>query len=164
MRLTSRGRYAVSAMIDLSINQGEGPVSLKRISDNQSISLSYLEQLFAKLRQCDLVEGMRGPGGGYILARDANKISIADIVLAVDEPLDITECEGKLNCHDGKRCAAHGIWSELSDRLHEFLSGIYLGELMGDNYNLDEMPHRQRVEIPSLSTSQTNHETGYINE
>lgn len=154
MRLTSRGRYAVSAMIDLSVNQGEGPVTLKRISENQSISLSYLEQLFAKLKKRDLVSGTRGPGGGYILARDADRISIADIVLAVDEPLDITECEGKMDCHDGKKCVAHGLWSELSDRLHEFLSGIYLGELMGDAEPPAEMPGRQRVKAPSLSAEQ----------
>ncbi|MYB33913.1 MAG: Rrf2 family transcriptional regulator [Gammaproteobacteria bacterium] len=151
MRLTSRGRYAVSAMIDLSIHQSDGPVTLKRISENQSISLSYLEQLFARLRDSDLVAGTRGPGGGYILARDADKISIADIVLAVDEPLDITECEGRMDCHDGKKCAAHGLWSELSARLHEFLSGIYLGELMRDGKLQVEVSHRQRVEVPSMS-------------
>jgi len=138
-------------MIDLSINQVDGPVALKRISENQSISLSYLEQLFARLRESDLVAGTRGPGGGYILARDADKISIADIVLAVDEPLDITECAGKMDCHDGKRCVAHGLWSDLSDRLHEFLSGIYLGELMKDEEPKVEATHGQRVEAPSMS-------------
>lgn len=154
MRLTSRGRYAVSAMIDLSVHQSDGPVTLKRISENQSISLSYLEQLFARLRDSDLVAGTRGPGGGYILARDANKISIADIVLAVDEPLDITECEGRMNCHDGRKCAAHGLWSELSDRLHEFLSSIYLGQLMRDGKPQVEVSHRQRVKVPSMPAEQ----------
>ncbi|MXZ81265.1 MAG: Rrf2 family transcriptional regulator [Gammaproteobacteria bacterium] len=152
MRLTSRGRYAVTAMIDLSINQNEGPVTLKSISKNQGISLSYLEQLFAKMRKFDLVEGTRGPGGGYVLARDADKISVADIVLAVDEPLDITECEGMLNCHDGKQCVAHGLWSELSDRLHEFLSGIYLGELMRNSGVATDSQNRQVVEMPSMSS------------
>lgn len=130
MRLTTKGRYAVTAMIDLAMNQSVGPISLKSISDNQGISLSYLEQLFAKMKRCNLVIGSRGPGGGYILARDVQKISIADIILAVDEPLDITECEGEENCHNGKRCLSHDLWSELSDQLHEFLSGIHLGELM----------------------------------
>ena len=150
--MTSRGRYAVTAMIDLSINQNEGPVTLKSISKNQGISLSYLEQLFAKMRKFDLVEGTRGPGGGYVLARDADKISVADIVLAVDEPLDITECEGMLNCHDGKQCVAHGLWSELSDRLHEFLSGIYLGELMRNSGVATDSQNRQVVEMPSMSS------------
>lgn len=140
----------MTAMIDLSINQNEGPVTLKSISKNQGISLSYLEQLFAKMRKFDLVEGTRGPGGGYVLARDADKISVADIVLAVDEPLDITECEGMLNCHDGKQCVAHGLWSELSDRLHEFLSGIYLGELMRNSGVTTGSQNRQVVEMPSM--------------
>ena len=130
MRLTTKGRYAVTAMIDLAMNQSVGPVSLKSISDNQGISLSYLEQLFAKMKRCDLVVGARGPGGGYTLARDVDSISIADIILAVDEPLDITECEGEENCHDGKRCLAHDLWSELTTQLHDFLSDIRLGELM----------------------------------
>ena len=130
MRLTTKGRYAVTAMIDLAMNQSVGPVSLKSISDNQGISLSYLEQLFAKMKRSELVIGARGPGGGYVLAREINHISIADIILAVDEPLDITECEGEENCQDGKRCLAHDLWSDLSDQLHSFLSGIHLGELM----------------------------------
>lgn len=117
-------------MLDLSINQRHGPVALKSISASQGISLSYLEQLFSKMRRCNLVRGTRGPGGGYVLARDVDEISIADIVVAVDEPLDITECEGRQNCHEGKRCLTHGLWSELSDHLHEFLQGIRLGELM----------------------------------
>jgi len=154
VRLTSRGRYAVSAMIDLSIHQGNGPVTLRRISESQSISLSYLEQLFAKLRDSNLVAGTRGPGGGYVLARDANKISIADIVLAVDEPLDITECEGKMNCHEGKKCVAHGLWSELSDRLHEFLSSIYLGELMGDGEVPSRASNHHKVKIPRMAAEQ----------
>lgn len=130
MRLTTKGRYAVTAMIDLAMNQSVGPVSLKSISDNQGISLSYLEQLFAKMKRQELVVGSRGPGGGYVLARDINSISIADIILAVDEPLDITECEGEQNCQGGKRCLAHDLWSDLSDQLHLFLSGIQLGELV----------------------------------
>ncbi|MCY3769491.1 MAG: Rrf2 family transcriptional regulator [Gammaproteobacteria bacterium] len=133
MRLTTKGRYAVTAMIELSINQLKGPVTLKSISDSQGISLSYLEQLFSKMKKSNLVTGTRGPGGGYRLARDVDLISIADIVVAVDEPLDITECEGKQNCHDGKRCLTHGLWSELSDQLYNFLAGIRLGELMRES-------------------------------
>ncbi len=133
MKLTTKGRYAVTAMIDLAMNQSVGPVSLKSISDSQGISLSYLEQLFAKMKRNDLVVGSRGPGGGYVLARDTHHISIADIILAVDEPLDITECEGEENCRDGRRCLSHDLWSDLSEQLHTFLSGIHLGELMERN-------------------------------
>lgn len=120
----------MTAMIDLAMNQSVGPVSLKNISDNQGISLSYLEQLFAKMKRSELVVGARGPGGGYVLAREIHSISIADIILAVDEPLDITECEGQENCHNGQRCLAHDLWSDLSEQLHGFLAGIHLGELM----------------------------------
>ena len=133
MKLTTKGRYAVTAMIDLAMNQSVGPVSLKSISDSQGISLSYLEQLFAKMKKNDLVVGARGPGGGYVLARDIHQISIADIILAVDEPLDITECEGEENCRNGRRCLSHDLWSDLSEQLHTFLSGIHLGELMERN-------------------------------
>lgn len=152
MRLTTKGRYAVTAMIDLSINQSRGPVTLKSISDNQGISLSYLEQLFSKLRKSSLVTGSRGPGGGYRLARDVDQINIAEIVLSVDEPLDITECEGKQDCNDGKRCLTHGLWSELSDQLYRFLSGISLGKLMrqsGVNYS-DGLNNQRFVDLPSL--------------
>ncbi len=130
MRLTTKGRYAVTAMIDLAMHQPDGPVTLKSISQNQGISLSYLEQLFSMLRRSNLVVGTRGPGGGYLLARDVDLISMADIVVAVDEPLDITKCDGAENCHDGKRCLSHDLWSELSDQLYSFLNGIRLGELM----------------------------------
>ena len=126
MRLTAKGRYAVTAMLDLAIHAPEGPVTLKSISENQGISLSYLEQLFSQLRKNNLVKGTRGPGGGYILARVVDEISMADIVVAVDEPLDITNCDGKENCHDGKRCLSHDLWSELSDQLYTFLDGIQL--------------------------------------
>ena len=155
MRLTTKGRYAVTAMIDLSLNQENGPVTLKSISDNQGISLSYLEQLFSKMRKSELVTGTRGPGGGYVLARDVDDISIAEIVLAVDEPLDITECEGRENCNDGKRCLTHGLWSELSDQLYSFLHGIRLGELMRQS-GIEEKGHStisssQFVKAPSMT-------------
>jgi len=138
MRLTTKGRYAVTAMIDLALRQSKGRVSLKSISERQHISLSYLEQLFSKLRQAALVDGTRGPGGGYALARDVNEISIADIVLAVDESLDVTECEGKKNCLAGHRCLSHDLWNALSRKLHGFLAQIYLGDLMAQSgLNID---------------------------
>lgn len=166
MRLTTKGRYAVTAMIDLSINQIKGPVTLKSISDNQGISLSYLEQLFSKMRKRNLVSGTRGPGGGYVLARDVDQISIADIVLAVDEPLDITECEGRQNCHDGKRCLTHGLWSELSDQLYQFLAGIQLGQLMRESGITEEenglSPRPQFVDVPSLEPISTFHRQDHL--
>lgn len=165
MRLTTKGRYAVTAMIDLAINQGNGPVTLRSISDNQGISLSYLEQLFSKMRKSNLIIGTRGPGGGYVMAKEVDQISIADIIVAVDEPLDITECAGLQNCHEGKRCLSHGLWSALSDQLYDFLAGIQLGQLMrqsGIDYELSaerpEQPKamqadRQYVDLPSLGSS-----------
>ncbi len=120
----------MTAMIDLALNQHLGPVSLKSISENQGISLSYLEQLFSKMRRHELVKGTRGPGGGYHLAQDVDAISIADIIRAVDEQIDITNCKGRMDCHDGQRCQSHDLWSELSDQIYQFLSDIRLGQLM----------------------------------
>ncbi|NIP88038.1 MAG: Fe-S cluster assembly transcription factor [Gammaproteobacteria bacterium] len=130
MRLTTKGRYAVTAMMDLALHEGKGPITLNDIADNQEISLSYLEQLFARLRRSGLVRGMRGPGGGYQLARNAAEISIADIIAAVDEKVDVTRCGGKKNCQDGERCLTHELWSDLSGRLYAFLDGISLGQLV----------------------------------
>ena len=130
MRLSTKGRYAVTAMLDLALHGGKGPVTLADISVNQGISLSYLEQLFAALRSKQLVRGIRGPGGGYFLAKPANEISIADIICAVDEWVEFTRCGGKENCQDGKRCLTHTLWNELSDQIFEFLSGITLDELV----------------------------------
>lgn len=159
MRLTTKGRYAVTAMIDLSMKQIKGPITLKSISDSQGISLSYLEQLFAKMRKANLVTGTRGPGGGYVLAKDVDLISIADIVVAVDEPLDITECEGKQNCYEGKRCLTHGLWSELSDQLYEFLSGIPLGELMRqsgiDQNSIAAKVDAQFIDLPTMESTRS---------
>lgn len=128
MRLSTKGRYAVTAMLDLAINDSEGPVTLAEISQCQGISLSYLEQLFAKLRSNGLVLGVRGPGGGYRLGKPADKISIADIIRAVDESLDVRRCEGTKDCQDGDRCLTHELWNELSDRLEKFLDGITLAD------------------------------------
>ena len=130
MRLTSKGRYAVTAMLDVSLHAGEGPVPLTDISDRQGISLSYLEQLFAKLRKKELVNSVRGPGGGYFLGREAELISIRDVISAVDESVDATKCQGQGNCHNGTVCLTHHLWSDLSDRIESFLDEISLGELV----------------------------------
>jgi Rrf2 family transcriptional regulator, iron-sulfur cluster assembly transcription factor len=130
MRLTTKGRFAVTAMIDLALNNGAGPVTLADISERQKISLSYLEQLFGKLRRRALVTSVRGPGGGYNLARPANQISVAEIVTAVDESMDATQCGGKENCHDDKRCMTHDLWATLNEKMHDYLSSVTLGDLV----------------------------------
>lgn len=130
MKLTSKGRYAVTAMLDLALHSQEGPVTLAGISERQGISLSYLEQLFTRLRKQGLVTSTRGPGGGYSLSRPAREVVVADVVTAVDENVDATRCGGHSNCHGGERCLTHDLWMDLSDQIHSFLSGISLGELM----------------------------------
>ncbi len=130
MRLTTKGRFAVTAMLDLALRQENGPVTLSGVAERQRISLSYLEQLFGKLRRQALVASVRGPGGGYCLARDARTISVAQIIKAVDEPLDATQCGGKENCHDEHRCMTHDLWSSLSHRMFEYLDSVNLHELV----------------------------------
>lgn len=130
MKLTTKGRFAVTAMLDLALHGADGPVTLAGISERQKISLSYLEQLFGKLRRRELVESVRGPGGGYHLARDAAKITVADIIRAVDEPIDSTQCGGRENCHDHQRCMTHELWEELNSTVSGFLSGIRLSDLV----------------------------------
>ena len=130
MRLTTKGRFAVTAMVDLALRQNRGPVTLAAISERQHISLSYLEQLFGKLRRASLVSSVRGPGGGYNLAQPANQITVADIVTAVDEPLDATQCGGKENCHDDKRCMTHDLWATLNDKMYEYLDSVKLSDLV----------------------------------
>jgi len=132
MRLTTKGRFAVTAMIDLALRQQAGPVTLAAISQRQQISLSYLEQLFGKLRRNGVVESTRGPGGGYTLARAASAISIAEIITSVDEPMDATSCGGKENCHGSEagRCMTHDLWSRLNARMSEFLSSISLEDMV----------------------------------
>jgi Rrf2 family iron-sulfur cluster assembly transcriptional regulator len=130
MRLTTKGRFAVTAMVDLAMQGGQGPVTLASISERQRISLSYLEQLFGKLRRNNLVESVRGPGGGYYLARVSAKIRISEIVLAVDEPLDATNCEGKGNCLDGKPCITHDLWKGLNDKIIGYLDSVNLQQLV----------------------------------
>jgi len=133
MKLTTKGRYAVTAMLDLALHAQEGPVPLADISQRQGISLSYLEQLFAKLRKQGLVDSARGPGGGYRLSRAANDIAVADVVTAIDEKVDATRCGGMGNCQDGKPCLTHELWSDLSRQLYEFLENISLGQLVERN-------------------------------
>ncbi len=130
MRLTTKGRYAVTAMLDLAIHSDARPVSLAEISKRQEISLSYLEQLFSKLRKSKLVDSIRGPGGGYKLSRPLEAIFVAQIVDAVNESIDATNCRGKGNCQQGEVCLTHHLWSDLSDQIHHFLSGISLAKLV----------------------------------
>lgn len=130
MRLTTKGRFAVTAMLDLALHGTNGPVTLAGISGRQKISLSYLEQLFGKLRRRELVESVRGPGGGYHLARSAADVSVADIVRAVEEPIDSTQCGGRENCHDNQRCMTHDLWEELNHTVYGFLSGVKLSQLV----------------------------------
>ncbi|MED5524664.1 Fe-S cluster assembly transcriptional regulator IscR [Gallaecimonas pentaromativorans] len=130
MRLTSKGRYAVTAMLDLALHADEGPVSLADISERQGISLSYLEQLFSRLRRQDLVSSVRGPGGGYRLGKELDQISVGQVILAVDESVDATKCQGKADCHGGSQCLTHSLWSNLSDQISHFLDGITLADLV----------------------------------
>ena len=151
MRLTTKGRFAVTAMIDLAMRSGNGPVALAAISQRQHISLSYLEQLFGKLRRQELVESTRGPGGGYALGRAAADITVADIIVAVDEALDATGCAGKENCmgDDAGRCMTHNLWASLNDKMIEFLSAITLKKLADEQLalglGLDDAPVRRAI-------------------
>jgi Rrf2 family iron-sulfur cluster assembly transcriptional regulator len=130
MRLTTKGRFAVTAMLDLALCGGNKPVTLSSISERQKISLSYLEQLFGKLRRYHIVESVRGPGGGYYLARPGAEISIADIVIAVDEALDATTCGGKANCDDGQQCITHDLWEGLNKAIYTYLAEVNLQQLV----------------------------------
>lgn len=130
MRLTTKGRFAVTAMIDLALRQHGGPVTLAGIAERQKISLSYLEQLFGKLRRNHLVASVRGPGGGYTLAKALADVSVADIISAVDEPLDATNCGGRGNCHDDHPCMTHNLWTSLNQRMYEYLDSVNLEELV----------------------------------
>ena len=130
MRLTTKGRYAVTAMLDLAIHMGSGPITLSDISQRQGISLSYLEQLFAKLRRNDLVSSVRGPGGGYLLSRSSGEIFVAQIIDAVNEAVDATGCGGSSDCQQGETCLTHHLWCDLSDQIHGFLSNISLASLV----------------------------------
>jgi len=130
MRLTTKGRFAVTAMIDLGLRQARGPVTLAGISERQKISLSYLEQLFGRLRRQGIVDSVRGPGGGYTLARAMGEISVADIIRAVDEPIDATQCGGLGNCHDDHECMTHELWTGLNEYIYKFLEAVSLASLV----------------------------------
>jgi Rrf2 family transcriptional regulator, iron-sulfur cluster assembly transcription factor len=142
MKLTTKGRYAVTAMLDLALHYEQGAVTLSDIAGRQGISLSYLEQLFAKLRRSGLVDSVRGPGGGYNLALEPAKISVAEIVIAINENIDATRCGGEKNCHGEERCLTHYLWEDLSKRIHEFLSGITLADLV-NRPTVQEVARRQ---------------------
>ncbi|WP_237067371.1 Fe-S cluster assembly transcriptional regulator IscR [Microbulbifer guangxiensis] len=142
MRLTTKGRYAVTAMLDLALHAGQGPISLADISKRQGISLSYLEQLFSRLRQSGLVSSVRGPGGGYRLAREGDEIYVAQIVDAVNESVDATSCGGNSDCAGGEQCLTHYLWCDLSAQIHSFLSGISLADLVA-RAEVQEVARRQ---------------------
>lgn len=143
MRLTTRGRYAVTSMLDLALNQGGGPVPLAGISGRQDISLAYLEQLFGQLRRRGLVRSVRGPGGGYELGREARRISVGEVIDAVDEITDATRCHGKSDCQGGETCLTHHLWMELSGKVRGFLGGISLADLVARREILEISLHQK---------------------
>lgn len=151
MRLTTKGRFAVTAMVDLAMRQGKGPVTLAGISERQDISLSYLEQLFGKLRRHSLVDSVRGPGGGYTLAKPLDAVSVADIIRAVDEPMDATQCGGKENCRNEHRCMTHDLWVSLNEKIYEYLDSVTLGDLVekqqGKNSVTAMLDNRRGVKV-----------------
>ena len=142
MRLTTKGRYAVTAVLDLAIHHDQGPVTLADIARRQGISLSYLEQLFAQLRKRELVQSSRGPGGGYRLGRPAADIAVVDVISAVDESVDATRCGGMENCQADARCLTHDLWHDLSKQIHDFLGGIDLAQLV-ERRRVREVAERQ---------------------
>ncbi|CAL1239889.1 Fe-S cluster assembly transcriptional regulator IscR [Candidatus Methylocalor cossyra] len=146
MRLTTKGRYAVTAMLDLAFHGEKRPVTLTDIAKRQHISLSYLEQLFARLRRAGMVEGVRGPGGGYQLSRTAAEISIADIIAAVDETIDSTRCGGKANCQNNQPCLTHDLWLGLSDQIREYLASISLHDVL-QRKNVRQVAERQDKQV-----------------
>jgi len=158
MRLTTKGRYAVTAMLDLALHDSKGPITLAEISQRQGISLSYLEQLFSRLRKNGLVSSARGPGGGYRLSRDAKDIAVVNVITAVDEKIDARRCEGKGNCQGDKTCLTHELWCDLSAQIFDFLSGISLGDLV-NNGAIRAVADRQDKEETEKNvsfTAQTN--------
>lgn len=157
MRLTTKGRYAVTAMLDLALHYEEGPITLADISQRQGISLSYLEQLFAKLRRQGLVDSTRGPGGGYRLSRAPHEIPVADVIIAVDEKVETTRCGGLANCQDDQKCLTHELWSELSEQIYQFLCGISLGNLV-ERQGIREVADRQSRMQTSVNVSDVKRE------
>jgi Rrf2 family iron-sulfur cluster assembly transcriptional regulator len=156
MRLTTKGRFAVTAMMDLALRGGNDPVTLAEISARQHISLSYLEQLFGKLRRQALVNSVRGPGGGYRLAKPTQEICVADIILAVDEPIDATQCGGKENCQDDRKCLTHDLWAKLNDHIFGYLRAVTLAELVrnhqsASNVTVIRVTERQPGALPTVA-------------
>ncbi|MDG2395708.1 Rrf2 family transcriptional regulator [Candidatus Thioglobus sp.] len=137
MQLTTKGRYAVTAMLDLASNDTGKPITLDIISQRQNISLSYLEQLFAKLRRAELVKSVRGPGGGYLLDAEAKDINLTQIIEAVDENIDLRRCKGMRACHNGRQCISHQLWCEVSEQIRTFLNGKTL-QMVIDDHNLNK--------------------------
>ncbi len=153
MKLTTKGRYAVTAMLDLALHDGNGPVSLVEISERQDISLSYLEQLFSKLRRKELVKSMRGPGGGYSLSRGADEIAISNIIMAVDENIDVTNCGSAVGgCEKNKRCLTHNLWMDLSNRIQSFLDDISLQDMMDKKDVLEVATRQNKINVDSLNS------------
>ncbi|MGD8908220.1 MAG: Fe-S cluster assembly transcriptional regulator IscR [Chromatiales bacterium] len=142
MKLTTKGRYAVTAMLDLALHYGEGPITLADIAQRQGISLSYLEQLFSRLRKRSLVASVRGPGGGYSLGKEAKEIFVGEVISAVDENMDTTRCHGAHNCQNNERCLTHDLWSDLSNQIYNYLNNISLQDLM-DRQAVREVADRQ---------------------
>ncbi len=161
MRLTTKGRYAVTAMLDLAFYSQLKPVTLTDIATRQTISLSYLEQLFARLRRANMVKGIRGPGGGYTLAGEAHNINIADIIAAVDEPIDATKCGGEGNCQNEKACLTHDLWLGLSDQIRTYLKGITLGQLLEKHQSQETV---KRLEESSISVNEIQRASDLINK
>ena len=145
MKLSTKGRYAVTAMFDIAIHNNDGPVSLSDISDRQGISLSYLEQLFGRMRRSGLVVSTRGPGGGYSLAHPADEIAIADIIIAVDENVDATRCGGNADCQNQQRCLTHELWEDLSSQIHTFLSQISLSDAINKQRVAEVAARQDRI-------------------
>lgn len=157
MRLTTKGRYAVTAMLDLAFHSQTKPVTLTDIATRQTISLSYLEQLFARLRKAGMVKGVRGPGGGYTLSRNAQDINIADIIEAVDEPVDSSKCGGKSNCHNDQPCLTHDLWMGLSEQIRTYLKQISLGQLL-ERELVGEVAQRQNKQAAQVIELQSRQE------
>ena len=158
MRLTTKGRFAVTAMLDLAMHEIDKPVTLAGISERQAISLSYLEQLFSRLRRNGLVKSVRGPGGGYRLAKKQTEISVSEIISAVDELIDATQCGGQENCRDERRCMTHDLWSSLNDRILDYLSGVSLADLVASQGDGKKVVFSNRIDSLKTDSQESSHQ------
>ena len=158
MRLTTKGRFAVTAMLDLAMHEIDKPVTLAGISERQAISLSYLEQLFSRLRRNGLVKSVRGPGGGYRLAKKQTEISVSEIISAVDELIDATQCGGQENCRDERRCMTHDLWSSLNDRILDYLSGVSLADLVASQGDGKKVVFSNRTDSLKTDSQESSHQ------